>query len=348
MAGELAIYLAALEEDLRGLLSLDDEAVASLYQMMQYHLGWLDERFRPVDGPRGKRLRPLACLLTCEAVGGDWRRALPAASAVELVHSFSLIHDDIEDHSDTRRHRPTVWRLWGVAQAVNTGDAVWAVSRLSMMRLLDRGYDAGTVLRLVKLVDETCLELCAGQYLDLAFQGVDSVSPADYERMVLDKTAALISASTAIGAILGGAKEPVVAAYRGFGRELGLSFQIIDDILGIWGDPSVTGKSAAGDLLEKKGTLPVLYALHWEREQGFDDLGPIYAQPALSPDDLSTILALLARCGAREYARSLARQHHRRALAYLDAIEHEDAAQIDHAAQGKLRKLAVALADRAF
>ena len=355
MASDFSVYLAALEQDLRGVLSTSEEAVAPLYQMMQYHLGWLDERFHPVDGPQGKRLRPLMCLLTCQSVGGDWRRALPAASAIELVHDFSLIHDDIEDESDLRRHRPTVWRLWGIAQAINVGDAMWALARLSMLRLLDRGYRADTVLRVVRLLCETCLELCTGQHLDLAFQSAQSVSVAHYERMISGKTAALFSASAAIGAILGAADgrgEPVVAAYRDFGRELGLSYQIMDDVLGIWGDPAVTGKSAASDLIERKKTLPVLHALHWEQEHGHTDLEAIYAQPAMSPDDLLALLTLLARCGSREYARNRARQHRRRALDYLNAAEAADAGERPIGGQGKdaarqmLRQLALACVDR--
>ena len=355
MASDFSVCLTALEQDLRGVLSTSEEAVAPLYQMMQYHLGWLDERFHPVAGPQGKRLRPLMCLLTCQWAGGDWRRALPAASAIELVHNFSLIHDDIEDESDLRRHRATVWRLWGIAQAINTGDAMWALARLSMLRLLDRGYRADTVLRVVQLLYETCLELCTGQYLDLAFQSAQSVSLAHYERMISGKTAALFSASAAIGAMLGtadGGGEQVVDAYRDFGKELGLSYQIVDDILGIWGDPSVTGKSAASDLIERKKSLPVLYALHWEQERGYTDLQAIYAQPVISEDHLSTVLGLLARCGAHEHARNRARQHGQRALDYLNAAEVADAGERPSGGQGKdaarqmLRQLVLACVDR--
>jgi len=355
MASDLSVYLTALEQDLRGALAASEEAVAPLYQMMQYHLGWLDERFHSVAGPQGKHLRPLICLLSCQSVGGDWRRALPAASAIELIHDFSLIHDDIEDESDLRRHGATVWRLWGVAQAINTGDAMWALAGLSMLRLLDRGYSAGTVLRVMELLHQTCLELCTGQYLDLAFQSAQLVSLADYERMISGKTAALFSASAAIGAILGtadGGGEQVVDAYRGFGTELGLSYQIVDDILGIWGDPAVTGKSAASDLLERKKTLPVLYALHWEQERGYTDLPTIYAQSVASEDHLSTVLALLARCGAHEHARNRARQHCQRALDYLNAAQAADAGERPTGGQGKdaarqiLRQLVLACVDR--
>lgn len=340
MPRDLSIYLEAIEEELRRDLAVREPLVAPLYQMMQYHLGWLDASFAPVSAARGKRLRPLFCLLACEAVGGEWRRALPAASAIELIHNFSLLHDDIEDHSETRRHRPTVWSLWGLAQGLNTGDAMWALARLAALRLADQGFAAELVLRVVKLLDETCLELCTGQYLDLAFETASTVSLAAYERMIAGKTAALLAASTAAGALLGRAGEDVVAAYGAFGRELGLTFQIVDDILGIWGDPAVTGKSAADDILTKKKTLPVLYALAWEAEQGYGDLAALYARPALGADDLSAALALLERAGARAYAQQKAQEHLHQTLAHLHSTG------IVHPAQETLRELALSLVER--
>ena len=340
MTRDYTPYLTAVEQELRDILTVREKAAAPLYQMMQYHLGWLDARFQPEEAPRGKRLRPLMCLLACEAVGGDWRQAVPAASAIELLHNFSLLHDDIEDHSETRRHRPTVWSLWGVPQGINTGDAMWSISLLAMLRLMERGYTAESVLRAIRRLDEACIELCLGQYLDLEFEMAEAVSLEGYERMIAGKTAALLSASVAIGAILGGARDAVIEAYAAFGRELGLAFQIMDDVLGVWGDPAVTGKSAASDIQARKKALPVLYALHWEREQRYGDLAAIYAKPALSTEDVSGVLALLERAGAEEYARSRAREHHQRGLRYLETT------QVCHLAQDALQDLAHSLVER--
>jgi len=340
MAYDYTPYLAAVEQELHGILTVREEAVAPLYQMMQYHQGWLDARFQPAEAPRGKRLRPLMCLLACEAVGGDWHQAVPAASAIELLHNFSLLHDDIEDHSETRRHRPTVWSLWGVPQGINTGDAMWAVSRLAMHRLTERGYAAESALRAIRRLDEACTELCAGQYLDLKFEAAEIVPLDEYERMIAGKTAALLSASVAIGAILGGAQDAVIEAYAAFGRELGLAFQIMDDILGIWGDPAITGKSAASDILDRKKALPALYALHWEREHGYNDLAALYARGAPSIEEVPQVLALLERAGAEEYARGQAREHHQRSLRYLGAT------QVRHPAHEALRDLASSLMAR--
>jgi geranylgeranyl diphosphate synthase, type I len=280
------------------------------------------------------------CLLACEAVGGDWRRALPAAGAVELIHNFSLVHDDIEDNSHTRRHRPTVWSLWGIAQGVNTGDTLWVISRLATLSLVRQGYDPATVLDVTRLLDETCLALCTGQYLDIRFESADSVTMDEYYRMIAGKTAALLSASLAAGALLGGADEQTVQQYADFGRELGITFQIVDDMLGIWGDPATTGKSAASDILEKKKTIPILHALEWEQGQGYADLLRLYSQPTLTDQDIPPVLALLERAGAREAIKRQAAEHQERTLAYLDAPG------ADRPAQQDLRELALSLLDR--
>jgi len=314
-------YLEAIEQELRASLAPTSQRASNLYGMMRYHLGWADAGFRANPSPRGKRIRPLLCLLACEAVSGEWRRALPAACALELVHNFSLIHDDIEDQSETRRHRPTVWALWGVAQALNTGDAMWAISHLCCHRLSDEGYPPDTVLRVVCTLDRTCLSLCTGQYLDLQFESLDSVSLADYEAMIEGKTAALISASLRIGALLGGANDEIVERFAQAGRELGLTFQVVDDILGIWGDSGVTGKSAATDIVSRKKTLPVLYAQTWETERGHDDLASLYAAGEILPEDVDRVLALLDRAGAREYAQRRAREHLSRALTHLHVTQ---------------------------
>jgi geranylgeranyl diphosphate synthase type I len=340
MTRPLTPYLTAIEEDLRRTLQASEPMLLRLYQMMQYHLGWLDVDLRPVEAPKGKRLRPLTCLLACEAVGGDWRRALPAASAIELIHNFSLVHDDIEDNSPTRRHRPTVWSLWGIAQGINTGDTLWVISRLATLRLIERGYDAETVLHVARLLDETCLALCAGQYLDIHFESVDSVTMSEYSSMIAGKTAALLSASFAAGSRLGGADEATVQNYAGFGRELGITFQIVDDILGIWGDPAVTGKSAASDILEKKKTIPILHTLAWEQQQGYEDLSRIYARASLTEQDIPTILALLERAGARVATLRRAREHQERTMAFLGTPD------ITHPAQQDLIELALSLLER--
>ena len=342
MMPDFAVYLGAIEQELRRVLAIPAGGPAPLYQMMQYHMGWLDRRFQPLQARQGKHLRPLMCLLACEAVGGEWERALPAAVGLELLHNFSLIHDDIEDDSDTRRDRRTVWSLWGLAQGINTGDAMWALSRLAVLRLQDRGHSPATVLRAVTLLEETSLALCSGQHLDLSFEGRPRVRLAEYERMIAGKTAALISASMALGALLGGADEATENSFAQCGHELGLTFQIIDDILGIWGKPQVTGKSAASDNRERKKTRPVLYALEWEAGHELGDLQALYSRPALTEAEVPLVLQLLDRAGARQFARQKAEEHHSLTRSHLRAM------RTIHPAQEKLRALTDALLDRSY
>jgi len=340
MSLDLQPYLQALEDELQGMLMPPDDATAPMYGMMRYHMGWVDAGFRPQSAPKGKRVRPLLCLLACEAACGRWEPALPAAAAVEFIHSFSLLHDDIEDASQTRRHRPTVWSIWGVPQAINTGDAVWAVARLAGYGLQAAGHSAEVILSVFRLLDETSLRLCAGQYLDIRFESVDSVTLEDYERMIDGKTAALLSAAPAAGAILGGAPDSAVQALAAFGRELGLTFQIVDDILGAWGDSDATGKPTAADIKTRKKSLPIVYTLQWERERGLNDLSRLYQQERLSPDDVTRVLALLARAGARAYAEHQAQAHQQAALQQLVACG------LYHPAVETLKELALSLLSR--
>ncbi len=335
-------YIQAIEDELRDILKNEQEPYDTLYGMMRYHMGWLDSDFQPHEAPGGKRLRPTLCLLTCEAVGGQWQAALPAAAAIELIHNFSLIHDDIEDHSDTRRHRTTIWRLWGIAHGVNTGDVMWTISRLALHRLVNGGYGTDRILRVIEMLDDACLQMCKGQYLDIDFEVADAVPLSAYKRMIEGKTAALLSASLAVGAVLGKAAEDIMISYRAFGRELGMTFQIIDDLLGIWGDPRVTGKSAASDILERKKTLPVLYALQWEEEHGCDELTQLYTGEQLSREDIPTVLELLERADTKTYTQEQAQKHHRQALKHLEATA------VENPAQETLRHIASTLTDRSF
>lgn len=324
----LAPYRLALEETLRNLVQTPSPFAAPLYQMIQYHLGWLDANFAPLEQPAvGKRLRPILCLLACEAVGGDWHLALPAAAAIELVHNFSLIHDDIEDGDAFRHHRPAVWRLWGQAQGINTGDALWALARHAFHRVAQGGIGAEVHLKALEWFDRAGLALCTGQYLDMTFESEPSISLEAYIEMISSKTAALIEASTAIGAILGGASEAAVQEIATFGRSLGLAFQMTDDLLGIWGNPAITGKPVASDLLAHKKTLPILLALAWEAERGECALAQIYARDTLTPQDIDSILALLERAHARERTQAMVDQHIQQAIAALERATSESPAR---------------------
>jgi geranylgeranyl diphosphate synthase type I len=315
-----ARYLPLLEAELRNALK-GGGAVARFYAMMQYHMGWLDADLAPVEAPGGKRLRPFLCLLACEAAGGQVGQALPAATAIELLHNFSLIHDDIEDVSKARRHRATVWWLWGVPHGINCGDAMFAAAFLALSRLGEGGVPARRSLEAQRIFGETCLKLTEGQYMDMTFETRMDVSLDDYLHMIGGKTAALIACSTRLGALLGGASSQAVEAYARFGENLGLAFQVIDDILGIWGSEVETGKSARSDILTKKKTLPIVYVLHDA------ELRDLYAQEELLARDVDRVLAILDKHQARSFAEQKAREYSDQALDSLERVDRSTPAQ---------------------
>lgn len=293
-------WLPVLEEEMRAVLTGGEEATAAHYGMMHYHMGWVDTGFRPVTSPAGKRLRPLLCLMACEEVGGDPVTALPAAAALEILHNFSLVHDDIEDGDETRRHRPTLWAVWGVPQAINAGDAMFALAFAAMHRLAAQGVAAETALAALRIFTETCVALTEGQHLDISFEQRSQVTVDEYLRMIQGKTSALIGASVAIGGLIGGAAPGADQSLRRFGHSIGLAFQIQDDLLGIWGDPSITGKAAGNDILRRKKSLPLLHGLS-DAANGAA-LHALLQRTDLSAADLPEALRLLKATGSQEHA----------------------------------------------
>lgn len=296
----IAEMTTALEETLRNSLPpVDTPILADYRHMLAYHLGWEGEGAGPEA--TGKRIRPLLTLLTCAAACGDWRNALPAAAAVELVHNFSLIHDDIQDHSPLRRGRRTVWNIWGVAQAINAGDAMFTLAHLALLQL-QKTCSPEIVIQASTILHQACLELTQGQFLDLAFETSQVVTLEDYWRMASGKTAALLAAATELGALVAGAEPAFRKAYRQFGHALGLAFQAQDDNLGIWGDAALTGKSSESDLLSGKKSLPVIFALN----QG-GDFARRWRQGGIQPEEVRHLASLLEREGARAFAEEQAR-----------------------------------------
>ena len=302
--------LAALRETVDG-------AGVGYAGFMRYHFGWQDAAGNPVAEAAGKMLRPALCLLCCEAVGGEAARALPAAVALELVHNFTLIHDDIEDSSDTRHGRTTLWRVAGIPQAINAGDGMFVLAHRTLLRLADAGVPPGRVLDAVRALDDACVALCDGQHADIGFERTAVVTLAQYEAMVTGKTAALLGASAAVGAIAGGADARAVDAFGACGRRLGMAFQVQDDVLGIWGDAGTTGKPVADDIRSRKKSFPVVYALGSLPTADRERLRTIYERPSLDEDDVALVLRLLDAAGA--HAASTAAATHWAAAA-LDAV----------------------------
>jgi geranylgeranyl diphosphate synthase type I len=267
--------------------------------LMRYHLGWADAAGKTLPASGGKMLRPALCMLCCEAVGGDSARALPAAAALELVHNFTLIHDDIEDGSARRHGRETLWRVAGIPQAINAGDGMFVLARRTLLGMADAGVAPDRVLDAARALDDACVLLCEGQYADIGFETREHVSLAEYETMIAGKTAALLGASAAIGAIAGGADDATVAALGECGRLLGFAFQIQDDVLGIWGEEAVTGKPVADDIRSRKKSFPVVYAFEHLGPDERARLGQIYASPRLADSDVETVLEMFEVADAR-------------------------------------------------
>ena len=338
----VARYLPALEAELRSLLVPAGPSYADYYGMMRYHMGWLDAELRPTSDQAGKRVRPVLCLLTCEAVGGAIKQALPAAAGIETLHNFSLLHDDIEDNSDSRRGRPTVWKLWGQPHAINAGDGMFALAHLAFAHLPAHGVPVERAFAALRTFDQTCLTLTHGQYLDIRFEDRLDVSVEDYLSMISAKTAALIATSTYLGAFLGGADETTVSHYHDFGHHLGLAFQVQDDVLGIWGDTDVTGKSTSSDIETRKKTLPVVFGL----EQS-PALRQLYASEKKSPDQVENVVQVLDELGARQMAETTAARHYQKALEALEqALQPAEPSGVASEARRALKEFATSLVGR--
>jgi geranylgeranyl diphosphate synthase type I len=282
--------------------------------LMRYHFGWSDARGRAASTGRGKLLRPLLCLLACEAVGGNWRQTVPAAVAIELLHNFTLIHDDIEDASALRHGRPTVWRVWGPELAINAGDGMFALAHVELLRLDRSDVPSEPLLSAMRLLDETTLTLCEGQHRDLSVSDGDTLTPAGYTRLVEGKTAALLAASANVGALLGGATRPVAVRFGEYGRKLGMAFQVRDDMLGIWGSEATTGKSAADDLRAGKQTYPIVHARTRASATERRALDRLLVRATKDLRAAREARAALERLGAREASERAARRHARSAI----------------------------------
>jgi geranylgeranyl diphosphate synthase, type I len=303
-----------------------------LRSMLRYHMGWEGEGSG--REAQGKRIRPLLVLLTTSAAGGDWEKALPAAAAVELIHNFSLIHDDIQDQSPVRRGRPTVWVKWGVAQAINAGDLMFTQAHLSLLNLTGL-IPPEDVVRASQVMHDTCIQLTKGQFLDLWNETEKSIPMEAYWPMVGGKTAALLACCTELGAIVAGAPEERRRALREFGYKLGLAFQVQDDWLGIWGNSDQTGKSTDSDLVSGKKTLPVLYAIQQDKQFALR-----WNNGAITPSEVPELAQLLVDEGAQEYTEYLS---DRLTAEALDALE---AGSIANEASSALRDLAIKLLGR--
>ncbi|WP_406500577.1 family 2 encapsulin nanocompartment cargo protein polyprenyl transferase [Streptomyces sp. NBC_00846] len=290
-----------------------DSLPGSIRCVAMYHFGWQQADGTPSSGQAGKAIRPALVLAAARALGGDPRQAVRAAVAVELVHNFTLLHDDVIDDDRTRRHRPTAWTVFGIPDAVIAGDAMLALAQ----RLL--AEDAGPAAARASARLSTCvIELCAGQQADCAFEDrdPDEVSLDECLAMATAKTGALLGCACALGALYAGAGERAVGSMDGFGREAGLAFQLIDDLIGIWGDPAQTGKPVGADLVARKKSLPVVAALT-SGTPAAAELAALYRGAMNSPGEVSRAADAVDRAGGRDWAQVCAADRMARAVHHL-------------------------------
>ncbi|HET7070267.1 MAG TPA: polyprenyl synthetase family protein [Nocardioides sp.] len=321
------------------------EAVARLDDdtrlVASYHLGWCRQDGREVTAPCGKGVRPSLVLMAGEALGALAEDLVPGAVAVELVHNFSLIHDDLMDRDTERHHRPTVWSVWGDAMAVLVGDALLSLAH----EVLD---DSGSAYAVPasRALGRATRELIRGQVLDVAFESRNDVSLAECLDMAAGKTGALMGVSAELGAVLAGAPAGAVAALRRYGEQVGLAFQLVDDLLGIWGWPERTGKPVFSDLRSRKKTMPVVWAVHHGGAPGRELARWLAGSD--EPDELALRRAadLVERAGGRAWAQREARARIDCAIEAIEAIDAIDGLGLDPAHRSELAHLATFVVER--
>ena len=306
-------YRDALEEELKEVFS---SRQGFLYNVLRYHLGWTDERGNPEDNPAPLHFAASLALATCEALSGDFRAALPAAAGVELVFNFTLVHGDVQSGRPEARDRPSIWWVWGPAQAINAGDGLHALGRTTIMRLAQRGVPPQRVLQAVESLDRACLVLCEGQYMDLEFQDRLMVTSADYFEMIARKTGALTGCSAESGALAAGADDAVCAQFRDMGTNMGMAWQVSSDVLDLWGNQG--DAMTASNVLQKKKSLPLIHALENAPLAAKRELGNIYMKRVLDKEDVSRLVEILDQADARRFAEVRAKELVDQALASVD------------------------------
>ena len=290
----------------------------------------------------GKRVRPLLMALVARSISGSYQQVLPSGIALEIIHNFTLIHDDIMDESDTRRGRTTIWKNYGIPQAIDSGDGLFALGILSSLQLQDAGVSAEKTLLASRELMQACLDTVEGQALDISFEDRMDITPDEYLKMIGLKTGRFIEIATKLGAILSTDDQAIIDNYATFGKYLGLAFQMWDDYLGIWGDPEVLGKSATGDIEQKKKSYPITYALKYGDDTQKQGLQAVYAKDSLAPEDVADVLAILDEVDAKAKTQEIVEDYYNTAMNALDALD------LDNEDYANLKKLAQFIIERTY
>ncbi len=317
-------YLPIIDQALRAELL---QYPAELCLTHRYHMGWSDESGTAIEAPQGKRLRPALVLLGTDAAGGDPKLALPIAVALEYIHNFSLIHDDVEDRDRFRHHRPTVWVIWGEALALIAGNSMLKMADRAPYALKHNGVSAERSFMIQRLIADTCLSLIEGQYMDIEFETRNDVTVDEYLTMIERKTGALIEAALCAGAMIvdnSSQNASLTAGLRKIGYELGRVFQIRDDMLGVWGSDD-TGKPVGGDILNKKKALPAIHALTYSKGNDNRRIQEIYRKPELDYSDVEDVLDIMATAQTYEFCDSISNRHWSAAAEEIHKLSLENA-----------------------
>ncbi|MGV8027152.1 MAG: polyprenyl synthetase family protein [Anaerolineaceae bacterium] len=314
------LFLPAVEQHLQ--LTLDEylkPVFPELREAIFYQFGFSGMESLKM---KGKRIRPLLVLLSADLLSVDWRKVLPAASAIEMLHNFSLIHDDIEDHSPLRRGKETIWKKWGMEKAVNIGDMLFILA-VQTMQTSTSNCGTKESLEGVALFMLAASSIMQGQQMDMAFEGNTEIVTEDYLTMIREKTAALIAHSCEISAVLAGSDPTIRQKLHTFGMNLGMAFQVYDDWLGIWGKENQTGKTACSDLIEKKVSYPVLLGL--QQSASFHDAW--HADHPITIHQAQEMAVLLSRIGIEVQVLEKAAYYNNIALKALESMHGKESAK---------------------
>jgi geranylgeranyl diphosphate synthase type I len=336
--------LLDIDKGIRQFASKHEVKAPIFWQQVYEHFDWsFPDPMKNIDPmAAGKRVRPLLMALVARSLCGEYRHVLPAGTGLEIIHNFTLIHDDIMDNSDTRRGRPTLWTRYGLAQAIDTGDGLFALGMLSSLSLSEH-VSAEKALGATQKLMQACLDTVEGQALDIGFESRETVSSDEYLKMIGLKTGRFIETATELGAYLSSDNSAVVQHYADFGKYLGLAFQIWDDYLGIWGDPEVIGKSSTSDIQQKKKSYPITYALSHAEETQVKRLLAVYAQPKIDEQDVANVMGVLDLANAQEKTKALVEDYFAKAMNALDAVGLGDNEDYQN-----LRKLAQFIVERNY
>ena len=321
-------YQPVIDRALRSELTRYESDLANTHR---YHMGWADKDGQKIVATQGKRLRPTMTLLGAEAAGGEYRCALPVATALELVHNFSLIHDDIEDRDRFRHHRPTIWVVWGDETAIVSGNSMLKLADRATRELLGMGIRPGMAMRVRRAITEAYLRMIEGQYLDINFESRESVSVDEYLGMIERKTGALIETSLYLGALVacnGDSDAAISEGLRRAGYDFGRLFQIRDDILGVWGSDE-TGKPVCGDIYNKKKSLPAIHALNVSTGSASSRIQSIYEKPELDEVDVQAVLEIMDDNGTYFFCDSMSAKHWSAAAQILDKLDLDSSVRDD-------------------